>query len=57
MESYILNDVEYDFKPLEIFVPDPEYKVDKKDLEQSIEKNRAIITRTREKRKKYLHDT
>ena len=36
MESYVLNDVEYDFKPLEIFVPD--YKVDEKALEKSIEK-------------------
>ena len=35
MESYILNDVEYDFKPLEIFVPDANYKVDKKELEKS----------------------
>ena len=38
MESYVLNDVEYDFKPLEIFVPDPNYKVDEKELEKSIEK-------------------
>ena len=32
MESYILNDAEYDFKPLEIFVSDPNYKVDEKDI-------------------------
>ena len=38
MESYVLNDVEYDFKPLEIFVPNPDYKVDEKELEKSIEK-------------------
>ena len=38
MESYILNDMEYDFKPLEIFVPDPDYKVDEKELEKSLEK-------------------
>ncbi len=25
MESCVLNDVEYDFKPLEIFVTDPDY--------------------------------
>lgn len=56
MESYILNDVEYDFKPLEIFVPDPNYKVDKKELEKSIEKNKAIIARVRENRKKYLQN-
>ena len=54
MESYVLNDVEYDFKPLEIFVPDRDYKVDEKELEKSIEKNKAIIARARESRKRYL---
>lgn len=43
-----------DFKPLEIFVPDPNYKVDKKELKKSIEKNKAIIARARESRKRYL---
>ena len=57
MESYVLNDVEYDFKPLEIFVPDPNYKVDEKELKKSIEKNKAIIARARESRKKYLQQT
>ena len=56
MESYVLNDVKYDFKPLEIFVPDPNYKVDEKELEKSIEKNKAIISRTRESRKRYLQN-
>lgn len=37
---YVLNDVEYDFRPLEIFVPDPDYKVDELELEKSIEKIR-----------------
>lgn len=36
MESYVLDDVEYDFKPLEIFVPDPDYKVDEKELKKSM---------------------
>ncbi len=54
MESYILNDMEYDFKPLEIFVPDPDYKVDEKELEKSLEKNKAIIERARKRRKRYL---
>ena len=44
MESYVLNDMEYDFKPLEIFVPDPNYEVDEKELEKSIEKNKTIIS-------------
>ena len=55
MESYVLNDVEYDFKFLEIFVSDPDYKVDEKELEKSIEKNKAIIARARGSRKRYLH--
>ena len=54
MESYVLNDVEYDVKPLEIFVPDPNYKVDEKELEKSTEKDKAIIARVRESRKRYL---
>lgn len=56
MESYVLNDAEYDFKPLEIFTPDPNYQVDEKELEKSIEKNKAIITRARESRKRYLQN-
>lgn len=56
MEHYVLNDVEYDFKPLEVFVPAPAYKVDEKELEKSIEKNRAIIARTRENRKRHLQN-
>ena len=43
MESYVLNDVEYDFKPLEVFVPDPDYKVDEKELKKSIEKIRRLL--------------
>ena len=56
MESYVLNDIEYDFKPLEIFVPDPNYKVDEKELEKSIEKNIAIISKARKMRKTYLQN-
>lgn len=54
MERYTLNDLEYDFKPLEIFVPDPDYKVDEKELEKSIAKNKAIIARARERRRKHM---
>lgn len=54
MEHYVLNDVEYDFKPLEIFVPDPDYKADEKELKKSIEKNKAIIARIRESRKRSI---
>ena len=38
MESCVLNDVEYDFKPLESFVTDPDYKVDEKELKRRIER-------------------
>lgn len=54
MEHYVLNDVEYGFKPLEVFVPDPGYKADEKELKKSIEKNKAIIARTRESRKRSI---
>lgn len=56
MESYVLNDIEYDFKSLEIFVPDPNYEVDEKELEKSIEKNKDIIARARESRKKSMQN-
>ena len=54
MESCVLNDVEYDFKPLESFIPDPDYKADEKELQKSIEKNKATIARARESRKRHL---
>lgn len=47
MESYVLNDMEYDFKPLEIFVPDPNYEVDEKELEKSIEKIKLFLNYSR----------
>ena len=56
MESYVLNDMEYDFKPLEIFVPDQNYEFDEKELEKSIEKNKTIIARARESRKKSMQN-
>lgn len=56
MESYILNDIKYDFKPIEIFEPDPNYREDKEKLQESIEKNKAIIERVRERRRKYSQE-
>ena len=35
MEKYALNDITYNFKPFEIFTPDPDYKVNEKELEKS----------------------
>ncbi len=33
-EKYVLNDVEYDFKPLEIYISELNYRVDEKELEK-----------------------
>lgn len=52
MESYVLNDTTYNFKPLEIFTPDANYQVDEKELEKSIQKNKELIVRVRNNRKK-----
>ena len=43
MSSSVLNDKKYDFEPLKLFVPSPNYKVDEEALRKSIEKNKAII--------------
>ena len=45
MSSSVLNDTKYDFEPLKLFVPSPDYKVDEEALQKSIEKNKAIIAR------------
>ena len=42
MKKYALNDIAYNFKPLEIFQPDPDYKVDEKELQESIKKKQGI---------------
>ena len=49
MKKYALNDIAYNFKPLEIFQPDPDYKVDEKELQESIKKSRELIARIRSK--------
>lgn len=51
MEKYALNDINYNFKPFEIFTPDPDYKVDKDALEKSIQKSRDIRNQVKKIRK------
>ena len=51
MEKYALNDVNYNFKPFEIFTQDPNYKVNEDELEKSIQKSKEIRDRVRESRR------
>lgn len=43
MSKTALNDVTYNFEPLELFVPDPNYKVDETELQKSIQKSQELI--------------
>ena len=38
-----LNDLVYSFEPLKIVTPDPDYKVDKAELQKSIQKSKDMI--------------
>lgn len=49
MASAVLNDMSYNFAPLVLFEPSPNYKVDEKELQKSIEKNQELIKKVREK--------
>ena len=44
MSKTALNDVIYNFEPLELFVPDSDYKADKEELQKSIQKSRESIS-------------
>ena len=39
-----LNDVTYNFEPLELRIPDPNYKVNEADLQKSIQKSQEFIS-------------
>lgn len=52
MESYVLNDVEYDFKPLKIVAPDPDHKVDEAELQKSIQKSKEMMAVIEEYKRK-----
>lgn len=49
MTNTAMNDMSYSFEPLVLFEPDPNYKIDEAELQKSIEKNRELIKKTREK--------
>lgn len=52
MSDTALNDTKYNFKPLQVFVPSKDYKVDEVELQKSIEKSKAIFDRLKEKKSK-----
>lgn len=53
MSKTALNDMKYNFEPLVLFQPKPDYKVDEKELKKSIDKNKELIARI-QKKKKFL---
>lgn len=54
MSKTALNDFEYNFEPLKEIQLDPNYKVDKQELEISIKKNKEIIRKTNEYRDRHV---
>ena len=52
MSKTALNDVTYNFEPLELFVPDSDYKVNEEELQKSIQKSQEFISFIQEYKKK-----
>lgn len=48
----MINDFAYNFEPLELFKPDPNYKADEKELQKSIQKSQEIISFIKDYKKK-----
>lgn len=48
----VLNDTKYSFRPLEVFVPSKDYKVDEEALQKSIKKSKEIFARLKERKQK-----
>lgn len=44
MGKTALNDVTYNFEPLELCVPAPDYKADEAELQKSIQKSQELIS-------------
>lgn len=44
MSKTALNDVVYNFEPLELCVSDPNYSVDETELQKSIQKSQELIS-------------
>jgi hypothetical protein len=45
MSNTALNDLKYNFEPLKLFQPRPDYKVDENALQKSMDKSRELIAR------------
>jgi hypothetical protein len=45
MSNTALNDMKYNFEPLQLFQPNPDYKVDEKELQKSMDKSKELIAR------------
>ncbi|MDE6435772.1 MAG: hypothetical protein K2L07_16300 [Lachnospiraceae bacterium] len=57
MSKTALNDVAYNFEPLELFVPDPNYTVDETELQESIQKSQELISFIKDyKKRKEMRD-
>ena len=52
MKKTALNDVTYNFEPLELCVSDREYEVDEEALRQSMEKSQELIAFLRDYKKR-----
>lgn len=50
MSNTALNDMKYNFEPLILFQPKPDYKVDEQELQKSIEKSKELIARIQKKK-------
>ena len=52
MSNMALNDMKYSFRPLEVFVPSKDYKVNEEDLQKSINKSKEIFARIKDRKQK-----
>ena len=50
MSNTALNDTRYNFEPLKLFQPKPNYKVDEQELKKSIDKSKELIARIQQKK-------
>ena len=50
MGKTALNDMSYNFEPLKLFERNPNYKVDERELKESIEKSKELIARLQKKK-------
>lgn len=54
MSNIVLNDLSYNFEPLKLFQPEPDYRVNEKELKKSKEKSRALIEKIRRNQKEVV---